>query len=99
MTALPDNRWPAADSSREPSRSSPSRTGIRPGTHEAGTASAANPAIVGSTGRGWLRVAMAALAVLASAAAVVSWDAQFVMVQTARRMPVVAALEAGIPDA
>jgi hypothetical protein len=42
---------------------------------------------------------MAALAVLASAAAVVSWDAQFVMVKSARHVPAVAALEAGIPDA
>jgi hypothetical protein len=42
---------------------------------------------------------MAALAVLAAAAAVVSWDAQYVMVYSARHTPAVAALEAGIPDA
>jgi hypothetical protein len=42
---------------------------------------------------------MAALAVLAAAAAVVSWDAQYVMVRTARHTLAVAALEAGIPDA
>src|SRR5205809_261626 len=50
------------------------------------------------TGRAWLRGAMAGLAVLAAAAAVVSWDAQYVMVRTARHSPAVAALEAGIPD-
>jgi hypothetical protein len=42
---------------------------------------------------------MAALAVLAAAAAVVSWDAQYVMVHEVKQSPVIAALEAGIPDA
>jgi len=42
---------------------------------------------------------MTALAVLAAAAAVVSWDAQYVMVRAARHDTVIAALEAGIPDA
>jgi hypothetical protein len=51
----------------------------------------------GDAGRAWLRNAMTALAVLAAAAAVVSWDAQYVMVRAARRDTVVAALEAGIP--
>ena len=41
---------------------------------------------------------MAALALLAAAAAVVSWDAQYVMVRQARHVPAIAALEAGIPD-
>jgi hypothetical protein len=50
------------------------------------------------SGRTWLRNAMAALALLAAAAAVVSWDAQYVMVGQARHVPVIAALEAGIPD-
>src|SRR5262245_61341034 len=49
-------------------------------------------------GRGWLKGAMLALAVLAVAAAVVSWDAQYVLVRSARHNPAVAALEAGIPD-
>jgi len=53
----------------------------------------------GDAGRAWLRNAITALAVLATAAAVVSWDAQYVMVRTARRDTVIAALEAGIPDA
>jgi hypothetical protein len=42
---------------------------------------------------------MTALAVLAAAAAVVSWDAQYVMVHEVKDSPVIAALEAGIPDA
>ena len=42
---------------------------------------------------------MAALAVLAAAAAAVSWDAEYVIVRAARRDAVIAALEAGIPDA
>jgi hypothetical protein len=51
------------------------------------------------TGRGWLVAATVALALLAAAAAVVSWDAQYVMVASARHARVIAALEAGIPDA
>jgi hypothetical protein len=47
---------------------------------------------------GWLRGALIALAVLAAAAAVASWDAQYVMVAAARHNPAIAALEAGIPD-
>jgi hypothetical protein len=42
---------------------------------------------------------MAALAVLATAAAIVSWDAQYVMVRQVKHVPAIAALEAGIPDA
>ncbi len=47
---------------------------------------------------GWLRGAILALAVLAAAAAVVSWDAQYVLVRAARHNPAIASLEAGIPD-
>ena len=50
-------------------------------------------------GSAWLRYAIAALGVLAAAAAIVSWDAQYVMVGQARHAPAIAALEAGIPDA
>jgi hypothetical protein len=46
----------------------------------------------------WLRNAMIALAVLAAAAAVVSWDAQYVLVRTVKHTRVIAALEAAIPD-
>jgi hypothetical protein len=41
---------------------------------------------------------MAALAVLAAAAAAVSWDAQYVLVATVKHNPTIDALEAGIPD-
>ena len=46
----------------------------------------------------WLRGAAVALGVLAAAAAAVSWDAQYAMVRAVKPVPVVAALEAGIPD-
>ena len=46
----------------------------------------------------WLRGAAAALGVLAAAAAAVSWEAQNAMVRAVKPVPVVAALEAGIPD-
>jgi hypothetical protein len=49
-------------------------------------------------GRAWLRIAMAALALLAAAAAAVSWDAQYLLVRHVKHAPAVAALEAGIPD-
>lgn len=47
----------------------------------------------------WLRSAMIALGVLAVTAATVSYSAQFVMVDAARKITVISALEAGIPDA
>ena len=47
----------------------------------------------------WLRNAMAGLAVLAAAAAVVSYQAQYQMIAGYKHAPVVAALQAGIPDA
>jgi hypothetical protein len=47
----------------------------------------------------WLRHAAGGLCVLATAAAVVSFTAQFRMVEATRHLPVVAALEAAIPDA
>jgi hypothetical protein len=47
----------------------------------------------------WLRNAAAGLCVLAAAAAAVSFTAQFRMVEATRHLPVVAALEAAIPDA
>src|SRR5207245_6739699 len=47
----------------------------------------------------WLVAATVALAMLAAAAAVVSWNAQYVMVLRARHTLLIAALEAGIPDA
>jgi hypothetical protein len=47
----------------------------------------------------WLRNAAAGLCLLAAAAAAVSFTAQYRMVDAVRRLPVVAALEAAIPDA
>ena len=47
----------------------------------------------------WLRNAAAGLCVLAAAAAAVSFTAQYRMAETARHFPLVAALEAVIPDA
>ena len=47
----------------------------------------------------WLRNAAAGLCVLAAAAAAVSFTAQYRMVNAPRHLPVIAALEAAIPDA
>jgi hypothetical protein len=47
----------------------------------------------------WLRNAAAGLCVLAAAAAVVSFTAQYRMVDATRHLPAIAALEAAIPDA
>jgi hypothetical protein len=47
----------------------------------------------------WLRNAAAGLCILAAAAAVVSFTAQYRMVDATRRLAVVAGLEAAIPDA
>jgi len=47
----------------------------------------------------WLRNAAAGLGVLAAAAAAVSFTAQYEMVDATRHLPVIAALEAAIPDA
>ena len=46
----------------------------------------------------WLRAAMAALGLLAAAAAVVSFEAQYRMVFAAKNVAPIAALEAAIPD-
>jgi hypothetical protein len=73
-----------------------------PADNPAGTVPAARrgtvPAAKSDRAAGWLRGAMLALAVLASAAAVVSWDAQYVLVRFVKHNPAVASLEAGIPD-
>jgi len=52
----------------------------------------------GDRAQAWLRNAMLALAVLAAAAAAVSWDAQYVLVRHVKHNLAMAALEAGIPD-
>jgi Protein of unknown function (DUF2637) len=53
----------------------------------------------GDRAAAWLRNAMLALGLLAVAAAVVSWEAQYRMVYSARHSAGIAALEAAIPDA
>ena len=53
----------------------------------------------GDRSGGWLRNAMAGLAVLAAAAAVVSFQAQYRMVASYKHALVIAGLQAGIPDA
>ena len=47
----------------------------------------------------WLRNATVGLCLLAAAAAAVSFSAQYRMIYAARRLPVIAGLEAAIPDA
>jgi len=47
----------------------------------------------------WLRGASLVLALLAAAAAAVSWQAQYVMVRHVKHVAIVAAIEAAIPDA
>ena len=69
----------------------------RAGVPGSGRAAAARPA--GDRSGAWLGGAAAGLAVLAGAASVVSFSAQYLMVHAARRPAVVAMLEAAIPDA
>jgi hypothetical protein len=52
----------------------------------------------GDRSGGWLRNAMAGLAVLAAAAALVSYQAQYQLVAGYKHAPVVAAVQAAIPD-
>ena len=49
-------------------------------------------------GKRWLRCAMLALGILAAAAAVVSFQAQFVFILAYKHVVAIAALQAGIPD-
>jgi hypothetical protein len=89
MATARDDRWQPVQIPNDPAPAGPgTSTGAEHGLSDPG-----------NTGRAWLRNAMAALAFLAVAAAVVSWDAQYVMVHQVKRTPAIAALEAGIPDA
>jgi hypothetical protein len=78
-------------------------TASRSGTKAASTAQRGprRPRVPGDRDRAvlWLRNAMIALGALAAAAAVVSFAAQFNMIVSVRHDRVIAALEAGIPDA
>jgi hypothetical protein len=59
---------------------------------------AIDPAAPRDPGRTWLRAAMLALAVLAVVAGVVSFNAQFRMIDAAKNSTAIAGLEAVIPD-
>jgi hypothetical protein len=82
----------------------PSRTAL-PHAGTAPHAEAVKTDITGPRRRGpgeagwWLRGAAGVLALLAAAAAAVSWQAQYVMVLGVKHAPAIAAIEAGIPDA
>ena len=67
--------------------------------HTRGTSTPPDPRPAPDRSGLWLRNAAAGLCVLAAAAAVVSFTAQYRMAETARHLPMVAALEAAIPDA
>jgi hypothetical protein len=56
-------------------------------------------AVPGDHSGAWLRNAAGGLCVLAAAAAAVSFTAQYRMVDRTRHLPVIAGLEAAIPDA
>ena len=71
-----------------------------PVIRDTGTAASTRPRLPGQDRSAvWLRYAAAGLCVLAAAAAVVSFTAQYRMVNATRHLPVIAALEAAIPDA
>ena len=89
MATAPETQWQPLPISNDPSPADPG-DGTGPVRGQPGHL---------DTGRVWLRNAMTAMAVLAVAAAVVSWDAQYVMVHQVKNVPAIAALEAGIPDA
>jgi hypothetical protein len=61
-------------------------------------ASTRGPGEPGDRSGAWLRTAMAGLAALATAAAVVSYQAQYQLVAGYKHAPVVAAVQAAIPD-
>ena len=94
----------AIPDAREHRGPSPASSQARTGTARPGTANltvitpAPSERDPGDRAHAWLRGAMLALAVLAAAAAVVSWDAQYVLVRSVKHSAVIAALEAGIPD-
>ena len=67
--------------------------------HTRGTSTPPNPRPAPDRSGLWLRNAAAGLCVLAAAAAAVSFTAQYRMVDATRHLPVIAALEAAIPDA
>lgn len=70
-----------------------------PGRPNASAEVAELPTAPGDRSAAWLRAATAGLAVLAGAAAAVSFTAQYRMIFAAKQQAVIAGLEAAIPDA
>ncbi len=89
-TDLPERSQQAATAAGETPRSLPAQAGTIPARRSLS-------AVRDRSGI-WLGNAAAGLALLAAAAGVVSFSAQYQMVDAARGLPVVAALEAAIPD-
>ncbi len=87
MATAPEDRWQPLQIPNDPAPAAP-------GTSTEAEHRQSDP---GNTGRAWLRNAMAALAFLAIAAAVVSWDAQYVMVHQVKRTPAIAPLKRASP--
>jgi hypothetical protein len=109
LTAVPDPPQPVPDPSPAGEATVCDLHLRRPGGQQPG-----HDTIAGHTGRplpghrapipgdhsgAWLRNAAAGLCVLAAAAAAVSFTAQYRMVDRTRHLPVIAGLEAAIPDA
>ena len=102
--AIPAVTFPSARTGRDMTGHPPA-SGLlvimgRPGAPTPGHGSQPVPARWSRDRSGlWLRNAAMGLCVLAAAAAAVSFTAQYRMVDATRHLPVVAALEAAIPDA
>jgi hypothetical protein len=102
--AIPAVTFPSARTSRDITGHRPA-SGLlvimaAPGAPPPGSGSQPVPAMWSTDRSGpWMRNAAAGLCLLAAAAAAVSFTAQYRMVNATRHLPVVAALEAAIPDA
>jgi Protein of unknown function (DUF2637) len=102
--AIPAVTFPSARTGRDMTGHPPA-SGLlvimgRPAAPTPGPASQPVPARCSRDRSGqWLRNAAAGLCILAAAAAAVSFTAQYRMADATRHLPVVAALEAAIPDA
>lgn len=91
-----DGSWPANNGDRPEPAARPETTAASAAARLQESPVQHRPA--GAQPGRWLAAAMAALAALATAAAVVSYSAQYRLVLTAKSAVLVAALEAAIPD-
>jgi hypothetical protein len=89
MSFSSDRTPPVAEQDRTDAVAAPELASTRPGW----------PGAPRDRSGAWLRNATVGLCVLAAAAAAVSFTAQYRMIYAARRLPVIASLEAAIPDA